>query len=35
VAAAVDTAKKAGRPSVLLGVSRGGRTLYVPIKIEG
>jgi len=35
VAAAVDAAKRAGRPSILLGVSRGGRTLYVPIKIEG
>ena len=33
VAAAVDAAKRAERPSVLLGVSRGGRTLYVPIKI--
>ncbi|HEX5775228.1 MAG TPA: Do family serine endopeptidase [Caulobacteraceae bacterium] len=33
VAAAVDAAKRADRPSVLLGVSRGGRTLYVPIKI--
>ena len=33
VAAAVDAAKKANRPSVLLGVSRSGRTLYVPIKI--
>jgi serine protease Do len=35
VAAAVDAAKRANRPSVLLGVSRSGRTLYVPIKIEG
>ncbi|MGE5565027.1 MAG: Do family serine endopeptidase [Parcubacteria group bacterium] len=35
VAGAVDAAKRAGRPSVLLGVSRGGRTLYVPIKIAG
>ena len=35
VAGAVDAARRAGRPSVLLGVSRGGRTLYVPIKITG
>jgi serine protease Do len=36
VAAAVDAAKRAGRPSILLGVSRGGqRTLYIPIKITG
>ena len=33
VASAVDAARKADRPSVLLGVSRSGRTLYVPIKI--
>ena len=33
VASAVEAAKRAERPSVLLGVSRGGRTLYVPIKI--
>jgi len=35
VSAAVDAARRANRPSVLLGVSRGGRTLYVPIKIAG
>lgn len=33
LASAVDAAKKANRASVLLGVSRSGRTLYVPIKI--
>ncbi len=33
--AAVEQAKKDGRPGVLLGVSRGGRTLFVPIDIEG
>ena len=33
VAAAVDAAKKAGRASVLLGVYRGGRTTFLPLKI--
>lgn len=31
--AEVDAARKAGRPSVLLGVSRDGRTLFVPLDI--
>lgn len=34
VAAAVDAAKKAKRPSVLVGVFRGGRTLFLPLKID-
>ncbi|MFC3070948.1 Do family serine endopeptidase [Phenylobacterium soli] len=34
VAAVVDQAKKAGRPSVLVGVYRGGRTLFLPLKIS-
>ncbi|HYG25703.1 MAG TPA: Do family serine endopeptidase [Caulobacteraceae bacterium] len=33
VSAQVEAARRANRPSVLVGVSRGGRTLYVPIKI--
>jgi serine protease Do len=32
--AEVGAARKAGRPSVLLGVSRDGRTLFVPLDIE-
>ena len=35
VAAAVDAAKKAGRPSILVGVHRQGRTLFLPIKVSG
>ena len=35
VAAAVADWKKAGRASIPLAVSRSGRTLFVPIKIEG
>jgi serine protease Do len=35
VEAAVQSAKRAKRPSVLLGVYRGGRTLFLPLKIEG
>ncbi|WP_309644700.1 Do family serine endopeptidase [Phenylobacterium sp.] len=34
-AAQVDIAKKAGRPSVLVGVHRGGRTSFLPLKISG
>ncbi|THD79829.1 MAG: Do family serine endopeptidase [Phenylobacterium sp.] len=34
VTAVVDAARKAGRPSVLLGVYRGGRTLFLPLKIS-
>jgi serine protease Do len=30
----VGTAKKAGRTSVLVGVYRGGRTLFLPLKIS-
>ena len=33
VSAAVQAAKKAKRPSVLIGVYRGGRTLFLPLKI--
>jgi serine protease Do len=33
VQAAVEAAKRAKRPSVLLGVFRGGRTLFLPLKI--
>ena len=35
VAAAVADWRKAGRASIPLGISRGGRTLFVPIKIDG
>jgi serine protease Do len=35
VSAAVQAAKKAKRQSVLVGVYRGGRTLFLPLKIEG
>jgi serine protease Do len=33
VQAAVEAAKRAKRPSILLGVYRGGRTLFLPLKI--
>jgi serine protease Do len=33
VASAVDVAKKAGRAGVLVGVHRGGRTTFLPLKI--
>jgi serine protease Do len=32
---AVDNAKKAGRTSILLGIRRDGRTIFVPIKMDG
>ena len=35
VAAAVETAKKSGRTSVLLGVAVGGGTSFIPLKIGG
>jgi serine protease Do len=35
VASAVESAKKAGRTGVLLGVFRQGRTTFLPIKIAG
>jgi serine protease Do len=35
VQSAVEAAKKAKRPSVLIGVFRGGRTLFLPLKIAG
>jgi serine protease Do len=35
VAAAVGEWKREGRSSIPLAVNRGGRTLFVPIKIEG
>ena len=34
VPAAVDGAKRAGRPSVLLQIRRGPRNIFVPIKIQ-
>ena len=34
-AAVVDAAKKAGRASVLIGVNRGGLTLFTPLKVSG
>ncbi len=33
--AAVLAAKKAGRPGILVGVHRGGRTSFLPLKISG
>jgi serine protease Do len=33
VSTVVDQARKAGRPSVLVGVWRGGRTIFLPLKI--
>ena len=35
LAAVVDGAKKAGRQSVLVGVLRAGRTLFLPLKVAG
>ncbi len=35
VSAAVEAAKRAKRPSVLVGIYRGGRTLFLPLKIAG
>jgi serine protease Do len=35
VSAAVDAAKKAGRPTVLLGFAIGGSTQFIPVKIPG
>lgn len=35
VAAAVDAARKAGRPTVLMGFAVGGSTQFVPVKIPG
>ncbi len=35
LAAEVDAARKAGRPSVLIGVNRDGRTLFLPLDIKG
>ena len=32
---AVEAAKKAGRPSILIGVYRAGRTTFLPIKVSG
>lgn len=32
-AAEVEAARKAGRPSVLVGVNRDGRTLFLPLDI--
>lgn len=35
LASEVDAAKKDGRPSVLIGVNRDGRTLFLPLKVAG
>ncbi|MCR5878870.1 PDZ domain-containing protein [Phenylobacterium sp. J367] len=35
LAAVVDAAKKANRPSVLVGVYRNGRTSFLPLKVSG
>jgi serine protease Do len=35
LAAVVDAAKRANRTSVLVGVHRAGRTLFLPLKISG
>ena len=35
IAAAVDAARRAGRPSVLLSFNRGGRTGFLPLKVTG
>jgi len=35
VTAAVEAAKKAGRSSILVGVHREGRTLFLPLKVAG
>ena len=35
VAAAVDIWKKAGRKEIPLAVSRGGRIVFLPLKIDG
>ncbi|MDX5331303.1 MAG: PDZ domain-containing protein, partial [Caulobacteraceae bacterium] len=35
LAAEVEAARTAGRPSVLVGVSRDGRTLFLPLEIGG
>ena len=34
-AAVVDAAKKAGRQSVLVGIYRSGRTIFLPVKVSG
>jgi serine protease Do len=35
IAAAVSTWKKEGRKEIPLAINRGGRTLFVPLKIDG
>ncbi|HEX5378970.1 MAG TPA: Do family serine endopeptidase [Phenylobacterium sp.] len=35
VTAVVDAARKAGRQSVLVGIYRGGRTIFLPLKVSG
>ena len=35
LAGVIDQARKAGRPSILVAVWRGGRTIFLPIKISG
>ncbi|MBP9231955.1 MAG: Do family serine endopeptidase [Phenylobacterium sp.] len=32
---AVDAAKRSGRPSILIGVYRAGRTTFLPLKVSG
>ncbi len=34
-ASVVEAAKKAGRQSVLIGIYRGGRTMFLPLKVSG
>jgi len=35
LAGVVDAAKKAGRQSVLVGIYRAGRTIFLPVKVSG
>ena len=35
LSAVVDAAKKAGRQSVLIGIYRAGRTIFLPVKVSG
>ena len=35
LSAVVEAAKKAGRQSVLVGIYRGGRTIFLPLKVSG
>ena len=35
LAAVIESAKKADRKSILIGVYRGGRTIFLPLKVAG